>query len=534
MRLVTRLTHARRFKVGLLPWLLFYLLVLLPVLIDLLVVLRAEPSVWRLVIPGRRSLQLLLRSGLLAGGTALISGSLGWLTALALWGRSNPRRGWLVIALALISLPPYIHTLSWIRLEGLFLNLSRLGGWSGISLFGWGGVLWVESSVFLPMTFLFSWLGLAQIAPELVAAARLAGPDERLVWRILLPLSAPAALTGVGLVYLLTLLEYGVPSLLGLDTYSMEVFSEFSLSASPGRALLVSLPLLCLAMAALLLLLRPLRQLALNARLQDTPWRLPPFWSERLRVLLSAVLILVGVQTLLPLFGLIWQVGGLITWSQAVWMGRADAFFSLQTSFLAGLLALPLAWIAAHRLLEPVPGGWRSWLIVLGPAALPASLIGIGLASLPTTVPGLLFLRTGSLLTAFGTAARFLPMAVLVMLAALRTVDPALLEAARVFQGSSWRRLMWVYLPLLSPGLLSSGGLIFVWGLGELGSALLTVPPGSATLTLRIYNYLHYGASQEVAGLCLLLVLGVFLVGGSMLLAADRLWAWLNPKQGRL
>jgi iron(III) transport system permease protein len=355
-----------------------------------------------------------------------------------------------------------------------------------------------------------------------------------LIRRILLPLSAPASLTGVGLVFLLALLEYGVPSLLGLDTYALEIFSEFSFSASPGRALLVSLPLLSLALAVLLLLLRPLRQLALNTRLNENPWRLPPGWPVGWGVLLSAALLTAGLLVLIPLIGLVWQVGGLKTWSQVVWLGRSDAFFSLRTCVLATLLTLPLAWSAAWVLLESKSPGWISWLIVLGPAALPASLIGIGLVSLPADVPELLFLRNGSLLTALGTVARFLPVAALVMLAALRTVDPALLEAARIYQGSAWRRLVWVSLPLLSPGLMAAGGVVFALGLGELGSALLTAPPGSATLTLRIYNYLHYGASQEVAGLCLLLALGIFLVSGGMLLAANRVWGWLNLRQGSL
>ena len=32
------------------------------------------------------------------------------------------------------------------------------------------------------------------------------------------------------------------------------------------------------------------------------------------------------------------------------------------------------------------------------------------------------------------------------------------------------------------------------------------VPPGRETITIRIFNYLHYGGSEEVAGLCLLIV----------------------------
>jgi iron(III) transport system permease protein len=64
--------------------------------------------------------------------------------------------------------------------------------------------------------------------------------------------------------------------------------------------------------------------------------------------------------------------------------------------------------------------------------------------------------------------------------------------------------------------------------MGELGATLMVIPPGKATLTMRIYNYLHYGASDTVAGLCLVLALGVLLAGvlaGLVILMWSRLFA---------
>ena len=52
---------------------------------------------------------------------------------------------------------------------------------------------------------------------------------------------------------------------------------------------------------------------------------------------------------------------------------------------------------------------------------------------------------------------------------------------------------------------------MFLMGLGELGASVLTVPPGFSTLTIRLYNYLHYGATDRVLGLSFLIVLTITL-----------------------
>ena len=58
---------------------------------------------------------------------------------------------------------------------------------------------------------------------------------------------------------------------------------------------------------------------------------------------------------------------------------------------------------------------------------------------------------------------------------------------------------------MLMPGILAAAGIAFALTTGELGATLLVAPPGKATLTMRIYNFLHYGASDAVAGLCLMM-----------------------------
>jgi len=51
-----------------------------------------------------------------------------------------------------------------------------------------------------------------------------------------------------------------------------------------------------------------------------------------------------------------------------------------------------------------------------------------------------------------------------------------------------------------------------------LGTTLLIIPPGKETITIKIYNLMHYGADQLVAASCLILIaiilvfLGLFLL----------------------
>jgi iron(III) transport system permease protein len=80
---------------------------------------------------------------------------------------------------------------------------------------------------------------------------------------------------------------------------------------------------------------------------------------------------------------------------------------------------------------------------------------------------------------------------------------------------AGWLR---VRLPLVAGGLVAAASLLFAFTLSELGSTLLVAPPGRQTVTLRIYNYLHYGDSQAVTGLCLLTAL--LAVGAGYLAAA--------------
>jgi ABC-type spermidine/putrescine transport system permease subunit I len=96
------------------------------------------------------------------------------------------------------------------------------------------------------------------------------------------------------------------------------------------------------------------------------------------------------------------------------------------------------------------------------------------------------------------------PYAVLVLLATLERIDPALVPAARGLGASRWQAFRRVTLPLSLPGLAVAGQLSLIWSLGALVGPLLLGGPEETTLAVEVqrraleYNNWPRGAATAV------------------------------------
>jgi len=466
-----------------------------------------------LAIPQGRRLDLLLQSVGLAGSVAGGGIFLGLTTSLYL-SRQRPGLAlylrWFIFALAPI--PPFIHAMAWASLAAELNSAFRGWGLQEIPFRGPFASWWVQLMALAPLAISLVWVGLESVDTDLIEAARLLCPDVHYLWRISLPLAAPIILAAGGLLFLLSLVDYSVPSLFQMNVYALDVFAEYSANNQSARALLVSVPMLAAAAAAVFLLQSPLR----NAVLKP-PWRRrslasPPLWPRRLVWLQRAGLGVFLVQLLVPMTSLLLLTGSWGSLRTAVSDAGEEIIFSLGVALLTALLGVPLAYSLAARILSGGKAGRGWWLALTAPLALPAPLIGIGLIAIWNR-PALSGVYGTAAMPVLASLARFTPIAVVIVLTQLRRIDASLIEAARVLEAGPLRTWVLIRLPMLAPGLLAAAGILFVLSLGELGATLLVAPPGRATLTMRIYNFLHYGASDTVAGLCLTLT-GVVLVFG--------------------
>lgn len=510
----------RRQREWLRPWLMLagYALVVLGPLLVLTISTGRELAAghvdWlRLAVPTGRRLVLLRNSLALSLGIGVLAAVGGWLGAVLLWTRW---RSWgkliIWLLLPLAALPPYLHALGWVTVFQRLSPLLQDLGCSTVFVRGWGGTLWVGVAAHTPLALGCAWLGLRSIDPELIEAARMARADVQALIRVILPLTSPSLLTGAGIVFLLNLLDHSVPAMLDVRVYAMEVFAEFSASNTPQRAFLAAAPLLFIGVSVISVLLENLRTLAVRSALHRPAWSNPPCWPAGVRVLLWVTGLLLATQALSPFAVMFARAGVGRGWLLTLQQAREEILYSFGTAGLAALLTLPLAILAARALLHPAAGRAVRWLVVMAPLAVPSSLVGVGLIVLASHPPLRSPILSG-LMPPLASVTRFAPLGVVILVAQLRRTDTLLYDAALVFQPARWRRVVQIVAPLLAPGLLAGVGFVFALSSGELGATLMVIPPGRATLTMRIYNYLHYGASDSVAGLCLVL-------GGGALVAA--------------
>ncbi|HCU34931.1 MAG TPA: iron ABC transporter permease [Armatimonadetes bacterium] len=469
-----------------------------------------------------RQAVLLGRSMGLAAGTALAALLVGLAVATVLWGwRRAPwsHLRWLAVVLAPV--PPYIHGMAWMHASAVLSRLLAARGLAPLPFRGWGAAWFVGTMAQLPLAVGLALIGLEMVDPAQFEAARLLAPDVQALSDIALPLSAPFLAAGGALLFILGLTDYGLPSLFAVNTYAMEPFAEYSATSEPARAFVLSFPLLVLACVAVFYLQRALRDAASTRARGQRSAGVALSWPAGLRAIHLGALLTLAVHIAVPAVALATVIASPSGWLETLRLARGEIGLTTRICLITSVLSLPLALIAAERMRATGSAG-RIWRVMVGlPLAVPASLVGVGLISLRQHVlpPAL---TDGSSLLVLAALARFAPYAALVLLAQMRRQDPLLSDAARVMQTSPWQGWWRVRLPLLAPGLLAAGCIVFALTAGELGATLALAPPGHATITMRIYTYLHYGATDEVAGLCLAMVLLAAVAGGAAAWALAR------------
>jgi len=472
-----------------------------------------------LAIPIGRQWSLFWRSIALALGVAVVGTAAGVLAATVLqpW-RSGPRRYLRWLVLAMIPVPPYVHALAWMAV--LFRFNSRLTAWDWPALPLTGSLVagWVELMALLPLAVGLALVALDAVPPELIEAGRIARSDVRVLARVVLPLAGPLILAGTGLLFLLSVLDYSIPSLFQVNVYALAIFADYSATGQVVRALAMALPMVILAVMVVALTQSRWRQAAERPVRPGAALSAPPAWPSWFRLLQGLALVVLMLQMLVPFASLLASVGSWNHFVETVVPARDELAFSLGIAAAAAALCTLPALAVAHRLaLRGRHARWW-WALASLPLAVPAPLVGIGMILLWNR-PSLPPLYNSAAMPVLAGAARFAPLAAIVLAAQLRRIDPLLVDAMRVYQrhpAGGWLR---VQLPMLAPGLLAAGGLVFALTLGELGATLLVAPPGRGTLTIRIYNYLHFGASDAVAGLCLVMTAAT-LAGGILTVTA--------------
>ena len=424
--------------------------------------------------------------------------------------------------LALVS-PPFIGAYAWVMLLGNSGWITQGFKSAGITLptiYGIYGIVLVFSLKFFPFVYLMTESALRNINRSYDEAARNLGctPWQRL-FKVTLPLVFPAASSGAILCFVLSIADFGTPSIIGRDfrTLSTIAYNQYTseMGGRPTMAVSISMLMIVISMLAV-----ALQRFIINKRRYAgamtnliAPRRVEGFkgllahavcWGI---VLLATVPIVVVVYTsVLQTNGPVFTGGfGLNSYARVV----REVPDVIANTFLFSLLAVVMITVA---------GSLIAYLVVRRGTVLSGFLDTV--LMVPYVVPGVVmaigFVLTfnSGVLDLVGTASiivlilfiRRLPYGVRATASVLRQIKPSIEEAAVNLGASPAQAFVKVTVPLMLPGLIAGAMMSFITAINELSSTLLLYTARTTTMPVRIYSAVLDGEFGVAAALSTILL----------------------------
>jgi iron(III) transport system permease protein len=380
---------------------------------------------------------------------------------------------------------------------------------------GFGGAAFILTLFMYPYVYLLSGAAFRTLHASLEEASRVFGRTPiQTLFQVTLPALRPGLTAGALLVALDILAEYGTVALLRYETFSSAIFVQLSGRYDRSAASVLSGILVALAIGILWSELRlqgRARFTQMESNWRPAPmmplgkWRIPAFLLV-FGVVSASLLLPVGVllvwsiqafldpETMRSLFSTGSQGFGSYVWN-SLWSSSMAAFIAVLLSLPVGLLSVRYP----NRVSKFI-----SRLCQVG-YAIPGVVIALSLVLLVNRF--LPFLYATPFVVVIAYVLRHMPQAVRASESALGQLSPSLEEASRVMGRTSLQTLLQVTLPLILPGLLAGGSLVFLTSLKELPATLLLRPAGFDTLAVRVWVWAGEGFYFQAAPAALLLVL---------------------------
>jgi len=460
-----------------------------------------------------RTLAVLANTVLLAVtvtiAATLIGVPIAWLTT-----RSDLplRRWWTILTILPLVVPSYVGGYAVVAAFGprgaLQALLEPLGVARLPDLYGFPGAALALTLFSYPYVVLSVRGALLRLDPAYEEVGRSLGRGP---WRafldVSLPQLRPAITAGALLVALYSLADFGAVSLLQFDSFTRAIYVQYRASFDPTLAAVLALMLVACT-AAVLLAESRLRGRARYHRsgggvprpaavVQLGAWRWPA---------LAFCALVVGLAVLVPVGTIAFWLGRGLLAGEPLSLVLDATLNSVVASGLAAVLAvaasLPVAVLAVRY--RGRVGALVERATYAG-FALPGIVIGLAFVFVAARWLPAIYQTLPLLLVAY--LVRFAPEAVGVTRSSLLQVSPRIEEVARTLGRRPAAVLREVTIPIIRPGLLAGGALVFLTAMKELPTTILLAPTGFDTLAVRIWSATSEGFFSRAAAPALLMVI---------------------------
>ena len=475
-----------------------------------------------------RAITNTLKVGFLVG---ILSALIGLLFAyVEVYVRMNKFVGGLfkVVSMLPVVSPPFVLSLSMIMLFGKAGIITRfLLGIYDNSVYGFWGIVIVQTLTFFPVCYMMLKGLLKNIDPSLEEAARDMGASR---WKVFTSVTLPLMLPGLGNAFLVTFIEsiadFANPMIIGgsYDTLATTIYLQITGSYDKPGAAAMAVVLLCITLAMFIVqkyylerkTAATLTGKASRARMliEDRSVKTP---LTILCALAAGFVILMYICVPIGAFFPTWgfKFFPLPTkWFELVFT-RYHGFQALRDSFVLSLISAPITALLSMII---------SYLVVKRKFKSKGFIEAVSMLAMavPGTVLGVGYIRgfsngvfnTGFLQGLYGTGliliivfvVRSLPTGTRSGISALRQIDKSIEESAYDMGADSFKVFMTVTLPLIKDSFLSGLVTAFVRSITAISAIILLVTPQFLLITVQINEFAEKGSYSLACAFATILI----------------------------
>lgn len=446
------------------------------------------------VLTRDRTLLLVVRSVSLAVVVTAAAALIGVALAYLVTRTDVPgRRALGAVAALPLAMPSYVAAFAWV---------SALP-----SVQGFGAAAAVLTLCCYPFVYLPVVAAMRRVDPATEEVARSLGRSAAQVARtITLRQIRPAAASGMLLVALYTLSDFGAVSILRFDVFTRVIHASYRASFDRTTAAVLSVVLVAITLAITVAEGRA-RSSAEHIRVGSGVAQTPRLMSlGRWRAVAGALWIIPCAALGLPVVSLLFWLStgnsGFVDWPRLLESTATSVWFALLGGLSCTVLAVPIAVLAARRRSRSIRFIEQA---TYAGHALPGIVVALSLVYVGARyLPGI-YQQTPLLV--LGYVVLFVPTAVGAIRAAVAMSSPGVEEVARSLGSSPRDVLRRVTLPLAAPGIAAGASLVVLTCMKELPATLLLMPTGARTLATSLWSQTGVGAYAAAAPYGLVLVL---------------------------
>ncbi len=464
-----------------------------------------------------REWRLLFNTLALASATTFISVLIGVPLGTLFSKTDLPfRRLFAVLLIIPLIVPSYILAVAWFYCLGRSgIVASVLGETIGILtsnfLFGFAGTLFVMVSALLPIVIILTMTYLRMANQDMEEAGILYCSWPVVLRKITLPLISPGIALAALIIFVLTLSEFGVPSFLRFDVYSVETFTRFSAFYDFGSATASALPLGIITIAVLIIERFILRRKRFVFRTTGT---IRP--DNKMAVVLLgrsktfftvAVSIFVFILVIVPLSVLLYKSISASAYSEAIIHSAGSIMRSLIYASVGATCLVVFGFFLGYTLdRKALRLYYAADSIAVFLFALPGAVIGIGLSCLWNT-PWTNSIYASMVIIIFGYIAQYTALGERIMAATFPYVSRSMEEAAQIAGAGWYRRVFKVLVPLVKRGMIATWLVSFIFCLRDVGITMMVYPPEHDTLPVRTFTLMANSPDNVISALCVIMIM---------------------------